>query len=200
MSRLWSLFRPAPPAPLEQRVVPSAPAPVVDAGAIDALFAGLPASPTPEILGESASPPPPPPEFGGEVRGTVTTTTRDGIHQVELRGEGAFVVGEAMACLEGSLRYDDPTQPPDSPRAAGSLQIRWPSGSLRLALESREERGKPSLLFPREFRFLAVVEPPDPTAEPVAGVAWLTLHTHRRRGSQPAHQSFTFGFAPRESV
>jgi hypothetical protein len=95
------------------------------------------------------------------------------------------------------LVYDDPTRPAEAPRAEGTLLLTLPEGPpLRLHLESEERHGEPSLLFPRAFRFTIAADPDSGETAAGEGLATLTLHTARRRGKQPARQTFTLVLEP----
>lgn len=197
MSRLWNLFRPAPPAPLEERIVPSAAAPVVDAAAIDAILAGATPAIIPTVIAKAVSGPPPPEpvtrriDLRGEARGEVASISPAGPGRgVALVGSGPLL-GDSEVSLEGSLIYDDPTRPADAPRAEGVLRLNLPEGTLHLRLESEERSGEPSLLFPRVFRF--VIESSPGTSEHATGegTASLIFYTARQRGKQPARQTFS---------
>lgn len=200
MSRLWSLFKPTPPTPLEERVVPSASAPVVDASAIDAIFAGIP-QPTETIdaLVAEAVPPPPPPEppldLSGEFQGQVVALRQGPAHAIELHSTSPADANEATT-IAGTLLYDDPTQPQTAPRAAGIIELTRSGRTHRLRLESLEDRARASLMFPRDFR--VSLEDPGSQAPDHAwhGAATLTLRTQNRRGKVPACQTFQLTIRP----
>lgn len=213
MSRLWNLFRPAPPDPLEGRVVPAATAPLIDAAAVDRLLGGPaeaslapgdeavaeaevgpPAQPEP---GPEAPPGPEPiaapPDWNGAFRGEVTflspAAAPDGARGLALSGAGSLL-GSEGATLEGMLLYDSPGRPPSEPRATGSLVVASPIGTLHLRIESRERSGSPSLLFPTAFRL--TVEGGSGAYEHLRGEpdATLVFPPHRGRRAQPARPVF----------